>query len=270
VRGRIPGFFFSHRYKPVQLLGHGTDGAVYKAEDRILRTNVAIKLLPKRTARDKEAVEQITREAATAMRLSHDNIVRLHNVEVAGAQLFLVMEFVEGHNFREVLRQRGPLSLAGVLSVAEACASALDYAHARGVLHRDLKPENLMMTPEQNLKIVDFGTAMMLHATKPRDWVEGTPGYMSPEELRMEPLDVRADVYSLGVVLSELLTGRNPFPAVKDVFQLADVEPAPMPELPAPVAAVLMKAMARRPDDRWPSAGALVRALAQAIEESRG
>jgi serine/threonine protein kinase len=262
--------FYSKRYKPVQLLGQGARGAVFKAEDRVLNILVAIKFLPDLLALNKDAVAQIKHEAALAMRLSHDNIVRLHNVEMESGRFFLVMEYVDGRNFRQILEHAGKLSLRSVLSVAESCAHALDYAHQRGILHRDLKPENLMLNQDSVLKIVDFGTAMMVRTKTASEFIEGTPGYMSPEELLYEPLDRRADVYSLGVVLSELLTGTPPFPFDTDLQKLVELEPAPMPDVPAPVAQVLLKAMAKKRTERWSSAGELYQALARAAESDRG
>jgi len=127
-----------------------------------------------------------------------------------------------------------------------------------------------MISAEGVLKIVDFGTAMLLRGRSARDYIEGTPGYMSPEELQYEPLDRRTDVFSLGVVLTELLTGRVPFPFRGDLQQLVAAEPAPMPEVPQPVAGVLRQAMAKQRSARWPTAGEFYAALARAAAEAGG
>ena len=258
-------FFFSRRYKVVQVLSDGPKGPVYKAHDRLLDILVAVKFFPPEMMYDAAAVRFFKQEAAFAMRLSHENIVKLHNLEMENGKMFLVMEYVEGENLRQVMRRLKQLTLPTVVSIAASCASALDYAHKMGVLHRDLKPDNLMLNTDSILKIVDFGIARPIRSSmaevKAEEFVEGTPGYMSPEQSQGFGLDARTDVFSLGVVLAELLIGQPVFPVKQDATQF---DPPALSGVNETAAAVLRRAMAPKPEDRWPSAGALYGALASA------
>jgi len=265
---KMPFFFFSRRYRPLSQMKHSGLGQVFRAHDIVLNTDVALKFLPLQALRDAEGIALLKKEAALAMRLSHENIVRLHNVETENGRLFLVMEFVDGEDLREILQRMGPLSLATVAAIAESCAAALDYAHKQGVLHRDLKPENIMLDRENALKIVDFGTASLAHKSGHEPYIEGTPSYMSPEQIRGEALDARTDVFSLGAVLSELLTGTQAFPFRNDWAQLEAMQPVGLSSLPPAVAEALSKAMAKKRDDRWTSAGELAEAFGAAVERA--
>lgn len=268
LRRHIPGFF-SKRYKAVELISRSEKGPVFKAFDTILDIYVAIKFLSRRTMLDHEGIRLFKQEASTAMSLSHENIVKLHNLEMEVGKFFLVMEFVNGPNFREILKKSGPLSLNTVAAVSAACASALEHAHSRGLLHRDLKPENLMLDERNILKIVDFGTARPIrarHSGRIEKYIEGTPGYMSPEQAIGQILDRRADIFSLAATLAELLTGIPPFPTDADFDAVCRLDPMPMPNVPEPVAEVLMKAMARNPEDRWATPTEFHAALLQAAQ----
>lgn len=270
----LPGWFYSHRYKLVQSIGQGGRGAVYKAFDKVLGMHVAVKFLPEGVAQDAAAVEEIRREAVLTMRLSHENIVRLHTVEMIGNRMFLVMEYVEGENLRQILARLGPLDPVSVLDIVRSSARALAYAHSIGIIHRDLKPENLMINKDSILKIVDFGTAMMVHAPgKGGEYLEGSPGYMSPEQiLGGMPLDQRTDVFSLGAVAAELMTGKRAFPfkgSLDDLSPLVTAEPQGLDRLAPEVAAVLAKAMAGDREQRWPTAVVFYQALSKVIGETR-
>lgn len=270
VQRRIPGVFFSRRYKPEKVIGQGGRGAVYKAWDNVLGIYVALKFLPEGLALKPAAVAEIRHEAVITMRLAHENIVRLHNIEMTGERIFLVMEYVDGENLRQILDRMGPLAPASVLAIVRACAGALAYAHGVGIIHRDLKPENIMINQESVLKIVDFGTAMMVRAPGDDTYLEGTPGYMSPEQIRGgTPADARTDVFALGAVTAELLTGRRTFVYDGDLQHLAAAKPEGLEGLSPAVREVLLKALAPAHDDRWPSAVEFHKALARAIEGER-
>lgn len=252
------------RYQTVELLSHGGRGTVYKATDLLLNMTVAIKILPQGFMSDSAVVNAFKREAAVAMNLAHENIVRLYNLELDAGRLFLVMEFVDGENFAGILGRVGRLSMETVLDVSSVCASALSYVHAHGVLHRDLKPANLMLTREGVLKIVDFGLATPLapnRSASDLEFLEGTPGYMSPEEICGLPLDARTDVYSLGAILAEMLGGRPVFPHDARVEPALELEPVLAEDIAAPVSGVLRKALAKDSADRWDSVAALDAAL---------
>ena len=259
-------FVAGPRYTLDRVINQGATSTLYLAHDRLIRKPVALKLVAQAATLDPEIIDEFKREAALLRRLSHENIVKLRTLHVIGGRVYLVMEYIDGENFRQILARLERLSMKTVLAVARSCASALDYAHARGILHRDLKPENLMLDGKSVLKIVDFGTAACLGtAARGRQdrFLEGTPGYMSPEEIRGEPLDPRTDVFSLGAVIGELLTGWPVFPG-DDTFRTLNVRPAPMPEVPEGVAAVILKALAAGRAERWESAGEFYAALAKA------
>ncbi len=271
---RAPPMLLSRRYQTVELLSHGGRGTVYKATDKLLNMTVAIKVLPEGFMSDVSAVDAFKREAAVAMNLAHENIVRLYNLELEGGRLFLVMEFVDGENFAGILSRVGRLSLDTVLDVSTVCASALGYVHARGVLHRDLKPENLMLTRDAILKIVDFGLATPVAPNRTAadlEFLQGTPGYMSPEEICGLPLDVRTDVYSLGAILAEMLGGQPVFPREPgtEIENVLELEPAVSDLVHPAVAAALRKALAKDPTDRWSSVAELDAALRAAAGPGR-
>jgi len=246
--------FISHRYSLLHVINEGEVGTVFRAFDTMLKMDVAIKMLKPGIARDPEAMAQIKREAAVAMKLSHENIVRLHNIETENGRVFIVMEYVEGQNLRMIGEQMGPLALPAVLDIAMACAEALTYAHGRGVLHRDIKPENLMIDSALSLKLLDFGIAIKLSRGHDKsEYLEGSPGYMSPEQLHGHPLDARTDVFSLAVVICELMTGVRAFPQVETLKHMYDSDPCGMETIPAPLAEVLARGMSLDPEQRWNS-----------------
>lgn len=242
-------------------------GLVVKAHDKVLDIEVVLKFVGKKHTVTAEEMELVKREGSLAMRLSHENIVRLHNVESEAGRVFLVMEFVDGENLRQVIQRVGRLSTNTVLTIGQCCASALDYAHKEGIIHKDLKPENIMISRDKVLKIVDFGTAEFMHKSAAATHIEGTPSYMSPEQIRGETLDVRTDVFALGAVLTEALTGVQVFPFRKDWLTHSEMEPLGIEEVPPVLVPVVLKAMAARREDRWSSAGEFVRAFERAIAD---
>jgi serine/threonine protein kinase len=202
----------ANRYRLLELHGEGGLGKVYKAEDTLLGIPVAIKILHPSLTADSRAVNDLKQEARIAMRLSHSHIVRLHNLDKHEKNYFLVMEYVPGRSLRAILQVVGKLSPETVKAIMEVCGSALSFAHAQGVLHKDLKPDNMIVTEDGVLKIVDFSISSFIGFKEDSDYVAGTPVYMSPEQMCGEPLDPRTDIYSLGIVAYELLTGLLPFP----------------------------------------------------------
>ena len=266
----ITGIVYARRYKLEEAIGHGGRGTVYKAWDTVLGVHVALKFLPPGAALKSEAVDEIRREAVVTMRLSHANIVRLHNIEMMGNQFFLVMEYVDGENLRQIIDRLGSLAPSTVSEIARSCASALAYAHSVGVIHRDIKPENLMIDKDSVLKIVDFGTSVMAHSPGLDEYLEGTPGYMSPEQIRGGgSVDARTDIYAFGAVMAELLTGKAALVYDGDVNHLLEVRPQGLESLPPAVVAALVKAMEPDRDARWASAVEFCRALTRALEGDR-
>lgn len=246
-------------------------GTVLEAQDERLGRKVAIKVLSNRVA-DPLALEGFQREARLAAKLKHPNIAALYELGEDADQPYLVMEWVEGESLEERLR-RGPLSLELALALLDGFVSALDYAHAKGVVHRDIKPANLMLTGERQLTLIDFGLATML--AEPQSSVTGpifgTPLYMPPEIAAGEPVDGRADLYSAALVLFEMLVGKPPFGGgtVMQIISQQLNAPRPVlsehaPQLPTALDDVLTKAMSRQPEQRYPTGKAFYQAVLSA------
>jgi WD40 repeat protein len=250
-------------------LGRGGMGVVYEAEDPLLERRVALKLLAPALADCPAAAQRFVREARAAARLGHPNVVAVHEVGDHGGTPYLVMELVPGGSAQALLDARGRLGWREATRLAADACRGLAAAHAAGLIHRDLKPSNLMLGRDGAVKLADFGLAKALDqatlspATDRQ--VLGTPHYMSPEQCRSEPLDARGDVYALGATYYALLTGAPPFTegsALAVMFaQCARPLPDPRaacPDIPEPCAAVLSRAMAKEPSQRYPSAAALL------------
>lgn len=250
------------RYRLEFVLGKGGTGTVYKAYDALLDMPVAIKVLNREATADVQAVRTLKEEARIAMQLSHRHIVRLHNLQKTGHHYFLVMEFVEGRTFREILRVYGKLPLQTVQQVVQVCADALSYSHRHKVIHKDLKPANLMLSRDGVLKIIDFGVACLLHTQRRSDIVVGTPIYMSPEQIRGEPVDARTDVYALGIIAYQLLTGDTPLPETTLDLDRLEKGVGPLPHVESPLRDILEKAVAPNREDRWCSVSEFAQALA--------
>lgn len=239
------------RYHLSSVLGDGGTGTVYEAEDSLLNVKVGIKVLNPHLAANADAIATLKDEARIAMELSHKNIVRLHNLERVEDTYFLVMEYVSGCSLRHVLVRDRQLSLASVTYIGRVCCAALGFAHEHGVVHRDLKPENIMITEDGVIKIIDFGIACLIHARRPNDPIAGTPVYMSPEQKRGGKLDSRTDIYAMGIILGELLSGELPYPKGASHKEILAMNPAPLTGLPTVLTGVLATATAHNRDDRY-------------------
>lgn len=263
---------YNRRYKLVEQLGAGGAGIVYRARDTLLDLDVAIKLLAPRLQMSRDAIERFKGEAVTIMGLSHEHIVKLHNVDVImEKRWFLVMEYVDGATMADVLAQNRQLTLKSVLGISHFASRALVYAHRQGVIHRDLKPANIMLTTDGVLKIVDFGTALWPSKRVGRgapQYIEGTPCYMSPEQVRCDPLDVRTDIYSLGLILYECLAGAPAFAHDVDMRAVLNEEAPALPHAPRAVVEVISKAIAKDREQRWDSVKEFNAALAAAARSA--
>ncbi|HEV8631814.1 MAG TPA: protein kinase [Thermoanaerobaculia bacterium] len=271
------------RYEVLRELGKGAMGTVYLARDTALERLVALKTFRfagAETDLEDSAVNRrrTLREAQRAGVLSHPNVITIFDLVEAesGSSAYIVMEYVEGTGLDARLRQSGPLTLAQAAPLVAQIASALDHLHARGIVHRDVKPGNVLVTEDGRLKITDFGVARTEDPAHTLDSeIYGTPYYMSPEQIQGQPLDGRSDVFSLGVLIYEMLTGRRPFPGttVAEVAHRIVYEPGAEPTVdgkPLPGAAqeVLAKALAKDPAERFATAGALATAVQQLAEGS--
>lgn len=259
-------------------LGRGGMGIVYLARDLRLDRLVAIKVLPRGLADTPELRERFLREARTSAQLSHPNIVPIYRADEIDGVAFFTMGFVDGENLAERLRARGPLPPAEAVRVLREAAWALAYAHARGVVHRDVKPENIMIERGSNRAIVtDFGIAQNQLATPMTQggMVLGSVHYMSPEQAAGDKLDGRSDLYSLGVVGFQLLSGRLPFDAAEAATVMAQqvTRPAPSlatlaPGLPPALVAVIDRSLSKSPSERYPTGEAFAEALETALQSA--
>ncbi len=268
------------RYYLEAKLGVGGMGTVYRARRLLIGDRVAVKVLHPEQLADPSAVERFRREAQTAARLKHPNVVTIYDFGVAQEGLiYLVMELVEGEGLRQVIEREGTLIPAAAAEVTRQVCAALDETHRQSVVHRDIKPENIVLqtTPSGlQVKVLDFGVAALREITTSRltrsGGVVGTPHYMSPEQCMGEELDGRSDIYSLGIVLYEMLTGVVPFnspTATAIVVQHVNQAPAPLRSLnasiPPEVEAVVLRALEKRRGARQQTAGALARELTAAV-----
>ena len=280
-------------YRVTHLVGVGGMGRVYCAEQVALGRTVAVKVVHPHLAHDEMATSRFLNEARTASRLSHPNSVAIFDFgRTEEGQPYIVMEYLRGKDLGRVVETEGALSLRRVVDILGQTLGALAEAHALGIVHRDLKPDNIVLEPRRSgvdfVKVVDFGLAKMLeddasaggkHKLTRPGLVCGTPEYMSPEQGRGDPLDGRADLYSVGVVLFELLTGRVPFvadTATKTLLMHLSSEPpdprtvAPDRAIPAPFANVTLRSLAKEASDRFQDAHAFSKAIEAALLESEG
>ncbi len=207
----VPGTILADRYRIVGLLGRGGMGEVYRADDLKLEQPVALKFLPPALEADRDRVERLYAEVRTARQVSHPAVCRVWDIGEAEGQHFLSMEFVDGENLASLLRRIGRFPLDKALDVARQIAEGLGAAHAKGLLHRDLKPANVMLDGRGQVRLTDFGLAGLADTLSGEDVRSGTPAYMSPEQLLGREVSVRSDIYSLGLVVYELVTGRRAF-----------------------------------------------------------
>ena len=275
------GDLLAGRYELREELGRGAMGVVFRAWDRELGEPLALKLLrAEHAALNPSALERFRQELRLARRITHPNVVRTHDLGEDGGVYFITMELVEGASVAALLERDGRLPVAAAVAIARQLCRALDVAHATGVVHRDIKPQNLVLDGRGFLKVMDFGIARLTDgslegaaALTATGFVIGTPRYMAPEQLLGEPVDHRADIWAAGAVLFECLTGRPVFDAPSVVAlaarHLQDTAADPrsiVPEIPEPVAAAVLRALARNPAERWPTAGEMELALGPLTE----
>jgi serine/threonine protein kinase/tetratricopeptide (TPR) repeat protein len=259
------------KYEIVHKIGQGAMGEVYKAHDPILNRDVAIKTMSAAIGADDELRKRFHREAQSAARLNHPNIITVYDFGEEQGKIYMAMELLEGNDLKDLIGRHTPHSLDQKLGLMEQIAEGLAFAHAKDVVHRDLKPANIHIQPNGQIKIMDFGLAKLASSDMTRaGMIMGTPNYMSPEQVRGEKADSRSDVFSLGAVFYELLANRKPFEADSlhaVLFQVMQNEPEALlnlvPDVPPLLAQVVEKAMAKDSALRFRDAGELRDALRQ-------
>ena len=261
------GALLGNRYELIELIGTGGMANVYKAKCTLLNRNVAVKILKDEFKDDEEFVKRFNIESQAAAGLSHNNIVSVYDVGTQGDIHYIVMEYVEGETLKQYLAQNGALPWQKAVDFTIQIASALQHAHRKGIVHRDIKPQNIMVTKDGVLKVMDFGIARAVSSftMKVDDSTMGTAHYCSPEQARGGYTDEKSDIYSLGVVMYEMLTGRPPFEsdnsvsvALKHIQEEAVPPSQIVPGIPENVEAIVKKAMMKDQNERFQSAGEML------------
>jgi serine/threonine-protein kinase len=258
---------FAERYEVQATVGSGGMGSVYRARDIELDEEVAIKTLRHQFVTDETLIGRFKQEIRLARRLSHGNVVRTHDFGQWRGVYYLTMEYVEGITVRELIDTRGRLEVSSTLAIGTQLSDALEAAHEQGIIHRDIKPQNLLLDADGVLKVMDFGIARLAEKTSTlteAGLVVGTPSYMSPEQLLSEVIDVRSDLFAVGVVLYECLTATLPFEADAPVALIAKIlneEPLPPsrlnPDIPDALSELIVALLAKDPADRVQTAAEL-------------
>lgn len=257
-------------YKILQALGEGGVGMVYKGVDTMLDREVAIKVLRPELASQTSVVERFRSEAVTLAKLSHPNIATLFSLFRHGTDLIMVMEFVRGESLETIVQRRGRLAAEETIPFFCQALDGINHAHEVGIIHRDIKPSNMILTENGTLKVLDFGIARLLGSSRMTRVgnIIGTLEYMSPEQVRGEETDARSDIYALGMMLYELLTGRLPFESANE-FVLMKMQTEEMPALPRSLnpdispelEAAIMRAVSKNPNGRFQNAGEFLQTL---------
>jgi serine/threonine protein kinase/tetratricopeptide (TPR) repeat protein len=267
------------RFAISQRLGAGGMGQVYGAEDTTLRRKVAIKRMAPHAKSSEADRKRLLKEAQRASALNHPNVGGIYDVFEHTGELWLVMEYVEGETLRQRLKQ--PISTEEFFSIAIQCCEGLQAAHEKGIIHGDIKPDNIMIAPGNRVKILDFGVARRRWSSSPSDVTKtmetmvatgGTPAYMAPEVLLQRPDDGRSDIFSLGLVFYEMLGGAQPFQSdslATTVARIVHEEPPTLKNVPGPLAAVITRALAKKPEERYPTVDALLEDLRRAQQGLR-
>lgn len=265
---RYVGQVLDNRYRIERIIGMGGMAVVFRAEDLLMRRIVAVKILKDDIARDEVSVKRFINESKAVSMLSHPNIVTIYDVSVRSDAKYIVMEYIEGITLKNYMTKKGKLEIREIIMYTEQVLRALEHAHQKGIVHRDIKPQNIMLLKNGIIKVMDFGIAKLPNAetVTVKDSAIGTVYYISPEQASGKPIDARSDIYSLGVMMYEMATGKLPFTAdspvsvaLKQINDTAKPVKEEMPSLPLGLSQIIARAMDKDPDMRYQSAQQMLR-----------
>jgi len=272
----VIGQTISH-YKILEKIGEGGMGVVYKAEDTKLKRTVALKFLPPEWTRDQEAKQRFIQEAQAAAALDHQNICTVYEINEAEGKTFIAMAYIEGISLKEKLTS-GPLDISEALNIATQVLEGLKRAHAKGIVHRDIKPANIMLTDDGLAKIMDFGLAKLewgVDLTKTAT-IMGTATYMSPEQAKGQEVDHRTDIWSLGVMLYEMLSGQRPFKSTHEqavLYSILHEDPSPITKIredvPEKLEKIILKSLEKKPQKRYADISEILAALKEVDQKTK-
>ena len=274
----VIGTMINERYQILRLIGEGGMANVYLANDTVLNRKVAIKILRGELASNEDFLKRFQREALSASSLHHKNIVDIYDVGEDNGHYYIVMEYIEGKTLKKLIKERGALTITEVVDIMQQLTDGLSKAHSSLIVHRDIKPENIIIQKDGTVKITDFGLAVAINASKltRTDSVMGSVYYMAPERASGDKIDIKSDIYSLGILMFELLTGRLPFDGDSpiNVIMKHINEPIPSvreinPAIPQSVENVILKACAKNEENRYNSTKEMFEDLKTVLDEQR-
>ena len=266
----LNGMTLGGRYELLDIVGEGGMSKVYRARDNILDRIVAVKILKDEFAKDRGFVERFRSEALSVARISHPNIVNVFDVGAQDGTYYIVMEYVDGHTLKHLIREQGPLTVEKAVDIAVMICDGVHHAHEKGIIHRDIKPHNILITEQGIVKVADFGIAQAVSAGTITygNNIIGSVHYFSPEQAKGEPVNRTADIYSIGCILFEMVTGSVPFNADSPITialrHINEEPPSPRatnPEVPPALETIIHKAMAKQPGERFQTAQEMRNAL---------
>ncbi|MBE6707875.1 MAG: PASTA domain-containing protein [Ruminococcaceae bacterium] len=272
---RYVGAVLDNRYRIEKVIGIGGMAVVFKAEDTLMRRNVAVKILKDEIAKDEQSVKRFINESKAVSMLSHPNIVNIYDVSMKNAEKYIVMEYIEGITLKNYMTKKGVLSLREIIGYTEQILRALEHAHAKGIVHRDIKPQNIMLLKNGIVKVTDFGIAKLPNAetVTMTDKAIGTVYYISPEQASGNAIDARSDIYSLGVLMYEMATGKLPFTADSPVsvalMQINESATSPREineSIPKGLEQIITMAIEKSPEMRYQNATQMIRQLSKLKE----
>ncbi len=273
----VVGETIAGRYELEEVVGHGGMSSVYRAHDSLLERYVALKVLHQQYNEDEDFVERFKREARSVAQLQHPNIVTVIDRGEEDGRQYIVFEFIDGENLKELVVRKGRLAVRDALEIAVEVAQGLAFAHEHGLVHRDVKPQNVLLNGDGHAKVTDFGIARSLdveHGVTQTGTVLGTSNYIAPEQASGEPVDAHTDVYSLGIVLYEMLTGEVPFPGENFVAVAMKHIQEPSPnvldvrgDVPLQVAEMVDRALKKDPEHRFPTMNAFAAEIEASLAE---